>query len=211
VELHIPGTHIVSVGARAKREGNRFSQRWTNWQGEGQFTFGYWPMPVPSGWMRIEGLAGSFGPYGEEEITVPGRQGGRTWNPPALLVNGATFVRVDALKNFLYQQAEQAGQARAAALSWDSAKKEAALQAGSHILVFRPGGDEMLVSPDRKVRLPAAPFLSQPAPMHRGGALYVPARPVVEALGGTLRTDLSARRVDLDIPPFWSAEGKSAN
>jgi len=208
IEMHTPGTCLAwADGASLKRTGNQFLFRRKNWQAEAAVKLTY--MSTLPGWLVIgrwpEGYAP---PKGAVTLTQPARAASLDWAPLALIRDGTTLVQLKTLKRLLDRQAEKAGHQRRAAISWEPNTKETVLQAGAHVLHFRPGLAEMLIDGRGKVPLAAGPFVSRPAPGDPQGALYVPLRPVVEALGGTCRVERSARRVYIDLPPFWGAAGK---
>jgi len=201
ISMHTPGTHLIKANpASLKRSPNSFTFRRVNWQADTTVSLNF--MSTLAGWLEFgnwrEGLA-----FAEQAKTVkfPGRAAALDWAPPAAVRDGVCFVHLRRLARFINSRAEQTGRSGRASVSWDPETKEVSLQAGGRVLSFLPGRAEMLVSADKKIPLPAAPFVSPPAPGYPAGTLYVPLKPIVDILGLHFRVSPSGHRLYIEPKP----------
>jgi hypothetical protein len=145
----------------------------------------------------------------QDAVTAPGPlQPGRAtdyiWLPPALVRGGVTFVSLSELQERLALPSP----VREKAITWDGDRYEGSLRsatfhAGRHRLRFSLGQDKMLVN-GATYRLPGKPFLVSAFHPHDGPdtQFYVPLKPVLQVLGGTMNVNMSAHRFYLSGPLF---------
>ncbi|HEX8237936.1 MAG TPA: hypothetical protein VF600_18495 [Abditibacteriaceae bacterium] len=145
----------------------------------------------------------------QDAVSVPGAlQLGRAtnyiWLPPALVRGGVTYVSLSELRERL----ALSRQAREKAITWDGdlykgSLRSATLHAGRHRLRFSPGQSKMFV--DGKAHsLSSKPFVVSAFHPHDGPdtAFYVPIKPVLQVLGGTMNVNMRAHRFYLAGPLF---------
>ena len=197
VVMHTPGVYYMrNVPPGTTRVGNRFSNRWTNWQAEMPFGLVY--APTYQGAMLLQGDALGFQPRNEFFIEQPGRTPSPAWAPDVIVLKGTAFVRMQSLRDFLDGQARKKGRSITTSKTWDPKTNTVTLVTSEHQLVFRVGEREMKVD-GRAVALSAAPF-RMPRNQYSDPGIYVPLKPVADALGGTVSVDAETRTVRLDLP-----------
>ncbi|MDQ3813033.1 MAG: hypothetical protein M3347_03680, partial [Armatimonadota bacterium] len=220
--FHAPGTYLVGVSFQGEllplqQRDNRFVYRRTHWKYyEADGTFGFSFMPTLSGWMTLGDQAeGPLGIHLDRHYTaaLPGAPpqtygGGLTayyWGPPALWLDKTAFIYVGDLGSWLERQARADGSAAVVEVQPDVLAKVWTLKAGDHLFRFPIGQARLEIPGQSSISLPAASF--DPAQKFgrnfSGPYLYVPVEPVIKALGGTVRVDMKARRLYLNVPAFW--------
>lgn len=208
-----PGTYRLfplssELGKYSRRDsGNSVLLTWRNWQAQAGFSLRYL-RTLPNGLMRAseeKDLGEVWDTYADlKTLTVHGAgefdpwQSETNWPPSAVLRDGRTFIQFRQLSEIMrekWEQSENGGR---------SASPGAGLQKiddmvlapyygqGSKVIAVYVGRKTAVVG-GRTIALPEAPFVA-------GGALYVPLVSLVEALGGTAKVNLSARRFWFDVP-----------
>lgn len=207
IEMRAPSTFIVSafhsksedfdlsdaVAIQTRNAEFRFQ---SNKKPKGFLTFSLTATSFPN-WLTREGSENRY----EQTVVVPGPAKGLYqagfWAPPALVVNGVTYLQIDDLAEHYSEDSFKTK----FDLNYNDAVNKATLSANGHKLQIAEGAVNARLD-GRAFQLRAAPFFADIAG-HDSGAgqvLYAPLTDVARALGAQFNVNQKAHRFYFSLP-----------
>ena len=184
VTFHLPGSNIVDSNLPLKQRANTFFHRWTHWQAEQYFSltyYGTFPHPMlihHAGEKRSFYLVSTRKKAPDPQV-----------DPAIITKDGVDYVSLEQLQEF-FRPCYGGTTTSDATIACDAKAREASFAYAGHILNMSANNPIMRVDGSRDVMLPAAPFWHQPFNGDDNSCnLYVPLRPIVQALGGKMTID----------------------
>jgi len=204
VTLHLPGSYLINPGQPMMQKGNQLSYRWTNWQAEKGFSVSF--IPIRPDALVVRGMHYSdnylIGEY-SRVMVQPGTGPAPLVLPDAINKQGIPFISLQTVADYLNRRRAPGEEPPppVAHLTWNAATQQATLTVRERCLLFTLKQPVMQVD-GCDIPLPAAPFLSTPlAQFGRSTSrLYVPLRPLIDALGSTVKeVNLPERYVAVEL------------
>lgn len=185
-----------------QRSGNRLFYRWRHWQAQGNFFLNYFST-LPGSLFQ----AASRGEVSREDaksniIENPPLRWNAEINIPSPVVvrGGVAFISWRDLQRWFEQYARRKPRVEKTKatlrLVWNKKERRAILYVHNRVFAFRTGDATMHVDGNHNIALPAKPFVLA---FRSEYLLYVPLRPLVEELGGQLKTDVRRHRFWFDV------------
>lgn len=216
LRVHTPGRWLMmtlfSLGNTDKSaavswqgSGGVFRHSWTNWEAEGSVLVGL--VPAPAGWLVTKFMATdgdiqwSRAIQKAQEFTIPGKpiagiEPFQGFPVQGFYRDGVTFVQLSMVVDSLVQATRDKDKGVDAyslvKTLWDPKTKTRTLVAGARKFSWRDGEKSWTVD-GKGQPLAATTFVMN-------GNLYVPAAPLMAALGGTLTSDSKARWIAVKMP-----------
>jgi hypothetical protein len=171
---------------------------WRNWQAQGDFMLTY--AAIAPGYLILKGEGRLFTPTAWTTVLHrPGPPHDPDLLPTVLVRENTAFIELYAC-NFLLTATPPGYPQASVSTEWNEQTNEASLRAGAHVFRWRPGKPHLIVDSISRP-LPSAPFLSAPA-TDGGRRIYVPLRPLIETLNGTIALDWATRIVTIHVQPW---------
>ena len=214
--LHLPGTSRVagdaydsesgiSLDKDVSQDGSSLKFVKRDWQAEGGFTVSF--VPTVKGWLDLDPGTGTEPPITGDVVfglDEPGVANKIVWIPPALVRNKVAYVQLHGVADSIRYWTRRPD---ACDIKYGAAAESATLHVQDKEFRFRAGQNVVLVD-GKEIALPGPAFVLPRGGEMKGNVLYVPAQPLLDALGWTISVD-QAHRIAHLMPKSKAPSGQA--